>query len=536
LRPPEPAHTDLSTLVERVTESAGGPARLRVVLLLAGVLGVQGANIGSVGALARQLERAFGIGNTQLGLLTTVTALVAAIACLPFGVLADRAKRVRLLSWAVAGGAVCMLASGLAHGYVMLLATRFALGAVTAASGPIVTSLTGDLFPAQDRSRIFGMVLTGELVGTGIGLVVSAELGAFAGWRAPLLVLALPNAVLAVMLWRLLPEPARGGQSWLYPGDEEIKPAEEVEGEVPGAINQDLEKATADGRATADAADVRHRTRELKNVRANSKLVLRQDAARLSPRAAAIYVLRIPSNLVLIGASALGYFFLAGLQAFAVLFAETHYGISQALVVFILAAAGVGGVAGTLYGGRLADNLVRRGVADARPLVAGIAFIGAAIAFLPGLVSNNILVSLPFFAIAAGFLGAPDPPLDAARLDVVPSRLWGQAEAVRTFARNVLQSFAPLLFGYISALFGGPHAGAAASTNRHLEAIAGRGLEYAFIIMLVPLLAASILLLLTRRAYLVDVATADVSERATADAKRSAARAEPPTTLSGSRG
>ncbi len=49
--------------------------------------------------------------------------------------------------------------------------------------------------------------------------------------------------------------------------------------------------------------------------------------------------------------------------------------------------------------------------------------------------------------------------------------------------------------------------------------MAGRGLEYAFIIMLVPLLAAGVLLLLTRRTYLVDVATADVSERANADAK-----------------
>lgn len=488
-----------------------------------------------MGALARQLEKTFGIGNTQLGLLTTVTALVAAIACLPFGVLADRAKRVRLLSWAVAGGAVCMVASGLAHGYVMLLAARFALGAVTAASGPLVTSLTGDLFPAQDRSRIFGMVLTGELVGTGIGLVVAAELGAFAGWRAPLVVLAIPNALLAVLLWRLLPEPARGGQSWLYPGDEEIKPAEEVEADSPSPISQTVPQspvpqstgdhpsgpgpAGTDPPGTTDTADVRQRTRELKGVHANRKLVLRQDAARLSPKAAAIYVLRIPSNLVLIAASALGYFFLAGLQAFAVLFAETHYGVSQALVVFVLAAAGVGGVAGTLFGGRLADNLVRKGVADARPLVAGIAFIAAAFAFLPGLVSSHILVSLPFFAIAAGFVAAPNPPLDAARLDVVPSRLWGQAEAVRTFARNILQSFAPLLFGYISALFGGPHAAAAASANPHLEAIAGRGLEYAFIIMLVPLLAAGVLLLLTRRTYLVDVATADVSERATTDAK-----------------
>ena len=370
------------------------------------------------------------------------------------------------------------------------------------------------------------MVLTGELVGTGIGLVVSAELGAFVGWRAPLLVLALPNAVLAILLWRLLPEPARGGQSWLYPGDEEIKPAEEVEA-AAGPVNQRVEERGPQGDASPDGADVRRRARELKGVHANSKLVLRQDAARMSPKAAATYVLRIPSNLVLIATSALGYFFLAGLQAFAVLFAETHYGISQSLVVFVLAAAGAGGVVGTLFGGRLADSLVSKGVADARLLVAGIAFVAGAVAFLPGLVSSHILVSLPFFAIAAGCVAAPNPPLDAARLDVVPSRLWGQAEAVRTFFRNILQSFAPLLFGFVSSSFGGPHAGAATSTNPHVEASAGRGLEYAFIIMLAPLLGAGVLLLLTRKTYLVDVATADVSERTNKDAKRPTARTEP---------
>ena len=502
--------------------------------MLAGVLGVEGANVGSVGALARQLEKAFNIGNTELGLLTTATALVAAVAGLPFGVLADRSKRVRILSWTVAGGAVCMVASGLAQGYLMLLLTRFALGAATAASGPVVASLTGDLFPAEDRSRIFGMVLTGELVGAGVGLAVSTELGAVAGWRTPLFVLAVPSAVVAVLLWRLLPEPARGGQSWLYPGAEEIKPAEEAQGaeaEGTSPISPEGDGRGAEDQSTTDAANVREVARDLEGVHANSKRILRQDAASMSPRAAATYVLRIPSNLVLIAASALGYFFLAGLQAFAVLFAETRYGISQTLVVFVLVAAGAGGIVGTLYGGRLADSLIRKGRPDARVVVAGIAFVAAAIAFLPGLLSSSILVALPFFAIAAAFSAAPEAPLDAARLDVVPSRLWGRAEAVRTFARNILQSLAPLLFGYVSSSFGGPRSGAAAFNNRHLQAVAGRGLEFSFIIMLAPLIAAGILLLVTRRTYLVDVATADVSERAGWDAKRSTALWGPSTSV-----
>ena len=60
-----------------------------------------------------------------------------------------------------------MAASGLTTDYGALLVTRLALGTVIAAAGPAVASLTGDLFPASERSRIYGMVLTGELLGRG---------------------------------------------------------------------------------------------------------------------------------------------------------------------------------------------------------------------------------------------------------------------------------------------------------------------------------------------------------------------------------
>ncbi len=331
----------------------------------------------------------------------------------------------------------------------------------------------------------------------------------------PFFVLAVPSVVLAVLLWRLLPEPARGGQSWLYPGAEEIKSAEEANAQEPPPTGGTAESLGMDGPSPADGSDVRTRARARRDVHANSKLVLRQDPSRLSPRAAVAYILRIRSNLVLIAASVLGYFFLAGLQAFAVLFAEDHFGISQALVSLLLVVVGAGGLVGTLYGGRLADTLVRNGVADARVLVAGVAFIAAAVTFVPGLLSPNLLIAIPLLAVAAGFVAAPQPPLDAARLDVVPSRLWGRAEAVRSLARNLLQSFAPLLFGYVSVSFGGPRSsptGATGHASHQAQAAAGRGLEYTFIIMLAPMLVGGVLLLLTRHTYLVDVATADVSE------------------------
>lgn len=89
----------------------------------------------------------------------TVSSLVGAIATSPAGVLIDRVPRVRLLSAAVAMWSLAMLVSGLATSYAMLLATRTALGIVVAVAGPAIASLTGDLFPAQDRGRIFGYIL-----------------------------------------------------------------------------------------------------------------------------------------------------------------------------------------------------------------------------------------------------------------------------------------------------------------------------------------------------------------------------------------
>ncbi len=519
--------------MDRVTTRVGGPARLRVVLLLAGVLSLQSADIGTIGALAAQLEKALRADNTQLGLLTTAASLVGAVAALPVGVLADRANRVRLLVWATAAWSVGMAASGFADGYMMLLLTRLALGAVIGVSGPVVASLTGDLFPARERARIYGMVLTGELVGSGLGLVISAELGAAAGWRAPFFVLAIPSLVLAVLLHRLLPEPARGGQSWLYPGAEEIKPSAETVAAEPSSAplppsagtGQDLGLTPPFG-----TSEVRRHAQEREDVQPNRELVLRKDPAQLSPWAAARYILRIRSNLVLIAASVLGNFFLAGIQAFALLYVETHFDVSQALGTVVLVGIGAGAIVGTLFGGRLADRLVGRKIADGRVLLAGFTFVGAAVVFLPGLAVSSLLVAVPFFLIAVVFVSAPSAPLAAARLDVVPSGLWGRAEAVRTFARSLLQGFAPLLFGYVSSLLGGPHANLGAGLNivpHQVQAAAGRGLGYTFMIMLVPLLAAGALLLFSRRTYLVDVLTADVSERTVARAAANNTSAKP---------
>jgi MFS family permease len=168
-----------------------------VVLTLAAVLGLSGADTGTISATSNNLEKAFHIGNTQIGLLLTVVGVVGALFTIPAGILTDRTRRTRLLAGSIVLWAAATVVSGAATSYLWLLVARVALGAVTATTGSAIASLTGDYFPAGDRGRMYGLILGGDLVGSGIGYVVSGDLSSLTTWRAAFWLLAIPSLALA---------------------------------------------------------------------------------------------------------------------------------------------------------------------------------------------------------------------------------------------------------------------------------------------------------------------------------------------------
>src|ERR671937_2453928 len=91
-----------------------------------------------------------------------------------------------------------------------LVLARVFLGGVTAAAGPVIASLVGDWFAPSERGRIYGYIISGELIGAAIGFAVTGGIATLS-WRAAFVILALPAFVLAwLVFW--LPEPARGGR------------------------------------------------------------------------------------------------------------------------------------------------------------------------------------------------------------------------------------------------------------------------------------------------------------------------------------
>ncbi len=497
-----------SRLTTKVESAVGGPARLAVVSVLAGVLALDSADQATVGASAVQLKAALHVGNTQIGLLAALSSAVGALGTLPMGALVDRVSRTRLLAVALLLWSLAMIVSGASTSFTMLLLTRLALGLLTAVAGPAVASLVGDFFPAADRGRIYGYVVTGELAGAGLGLIVAGNLASSLNWRSSFWFLALPSAGLGYVVWRWLPEPARGGASRLKRG------ATSLLSSVNSDQRQDAsERADSlDADANGEHSDFRSLFRA-QSVTPHADKVLPADTADRSLWWASKYVLSIRTNVTLVIASVLGYFFFSGVRTFAIVFVRGRFGVSQGDATFMLALIGVGGVAGALITGRLADGLIGRGRITARLTVAGAAYLLASAVFLPGLLAGSVLLAIPLFMIGAAAIGGANPPLDAARLDLVPYRLWGRAESVRSVLRSTLQAAAPLVFGYVSVQFGGSGTGTGTGEATSPQPHHAVGLDRSFLIMLVPLIAAGLLVLLyARRTYPRDVATAIASD------------------------
>jgi MFS family permease len=174
----------------------------------------------------------------------------------------------------------------------------------------------------------------------------------------------------------------------------------------------------------------------------------------------------------------------------------------------------IGSLIGVLVAGRLTDWMLRRGFLNARMWVPGVCYLGAAAVLVPGLVSSHLFPAVWFDVGGAALISAANPPLDAGRLDIIVSGLWGRAESVRTLLRTVAQALAPLLFGAVADLVAGikPDQAPIGTKTHGVSHATARGLQVSFLLMLIPLAAAGVILLRGRHSYPRDVATAAASE------------------------
>ena len=160
--------------------------------------------------LIQPVKAEFGLSDLQIGLVTGLGfALTFGVLGVPFGHLADRHERRRLIAWCRGAGALLAALGAAATGFWSLMLSR-AGGAVSdAGGGPASMSMLADLFPPAQRSRAMSVFSAGASVGALLALLLGSWLAQRHGWRATVALVGSSTLVMALLLRFTVREPLR---------------------------------------------------------------------------------------------------------------------------------------------------------------------------------------------------------------------------------------------------------------------------------------------------------------------------------------
>jgi MFS family permease len=162
-----------------------------------------------LGAIGEPVRKELELNDASLGLLQTAFTLFYAVVGIPFGWLADKFDRRRILSAGVFVWSLVTATSGFARNFGQLFALRLAVGVGEATCAPAATSLIGDLFPSKWRARAMSIFMLGLPIGIALSYAISGTITKAYGWRAAFFVAGLPGVLLAVAIL-FAREPLRG--------------------------------------------------------------------------------------------------------------------------------------------------------------------------------------------------------------------------------------------------------------------------------------------------------------------------------------
>jgi predicted MFS family arabinose efflux permease len=152
---------------------------------------VVGTDLFIISPLLPPIAAEFGGSAASIGLSVTVFSLTYLLSAPLIGRLADRIGRRRTLITCLLGFAAANLLTGVAPGFVWLLAARVAAGAATAGVSPLIYAGVGEAAPAARRATWMAIAVSGLLLALSVGAPAGTLVASLWGWRAPFLLLAL---------------------------------------------------------------------------------------------------------------------------------------------------------------------------------------------------------------------------------------------------------------------------------------------------------------------------------------------------------
>lgn len=191
----------------------GGGYQTWLVLLLSLNFGILFFDRQAANFMMPLIQPDLGLSNFEVGMIASGLSLTWAIAGLTIGPLSDRlGSRKPILLACTAMFCACSFLSGLAGGFVALLAARLLMGVAEGGVMPVSHAMiVSEVKPAwRGLGMGVGQNVGSSLLGSTVAPLVLVPLAAAYGWRNGFYLAAFPGLVTAALIWLTLREPPKG--------------------------------------------------------------------------------------------------------------------------------------------------------------------------------------------------------------------------------------------------------------------------------------------------------------------------------------
>jgi MFS family permease len=348
-----------------------------------------------IGPLTTPIMDTFDINEAQMGAVSSMALIVAAVLYPLWGYLYDRFARARLLALASFIWGSTTWLNALAPNYPTFLLTRASTG-IDDASYPGMFSLLSDYFGPRMRGRVYGLLQLAQPIGFMLGTVLATMLGGAMGWRNVFFITGSAGIAVAILIFVAVREPQRGQSEPEMAGLDEI-------------------------------------------------------AAQRIDRRVVVGLLRKPSYLLLIGQGFFGVFPWQVLTFWFFRYLETERGYTPDGAMMTMIVAIVTLSAGYFVGGLVGDFFFRR-TPRGRVLTAMVGVLAGVLFLVLALsvpADRPELFLLPL-ALTGLTMSVSAPNVVATIHDVAEPEVRGTAQSMLSFAENFGSAVAPWLAGLIA--------------------------------------------------------------------------------------
>jgi AAHS family 4-hydroxybenzoate transporter-like MFS transporter len=236
-------------LKARLDERPLSGAQIRIVVLMMVLLMFEGLDIQLLGLLAPVILKDWGIDRAAFG-----PAMAAALVGLSIGAgiggrLGDAFGRKSVLMVSAAIFSLATAAAGFAGDVTQMTAIRFIGGLGFGAASPVTITLVAEWLPRRAQPIAISLMSVGVPLGGMVGSLLLIPLIALLGWRGCFIAFGGLTALLALIVYALLPESA----AWLIARGQIARGLALLRRHVDSALGEADIKREADAVAPADA-------------------------------------------------------------------------------------------------------------------------------------------------------------------------------------------------------------------------------------------------------------------------------------------